>query len=57
MRERDPAEHFVAMPELGRFGAQEFLARRSIEVQIGNGNGGTRRRAAGSGSALSPRIA
>src|SRR5688572_3754622 len=32
--EGDAAEHFVAMAELGRLGAQELAPRRRIEIEI-----------------------
>jgi len=41
--ERDAAEHLVAVPELGRLGAQEFAPRRRIEIEIGHRDGGARR--------------
>ena len=41
--ERRAAEHFVAVAELGRFGAQELPARRGIEVQVFDRNGRARR--------------
>jgi hypothetical protein len=41
--ERDAAEHLVAMPELGRVGAQEFAARRGVEIEVGDRDRGALR--------------
>ena len=42
-RERDAAEHLVAMAELGRLGAQELAARRRIEIEVGDRDRGALR--------------
>jgi hypothetical protein len=43
LRERDAAEHFVAVAELGRLGAQELAPRRRVEVEILHRDRGARR--------------
>jgi hypothetical protein len=39
-RERDTPERLVAMPELGRLGAQELAASRRVEIEILDRHGG-----------------